>query len=225
VTLIEPLTTSYYDALQTQLNTRLSWATFRVSYTFGKMLSYGTNDNANNGSDPLGLLKNDDRGLDENDRRHAISWSSMFSLPHGVQVATIVSIRTGNPWDINAGADLDGYTIDRTERPTGLVKNAGGTESQVNLEIINAYRASRKAAPITMDQLTQGNGDKLLDIRLTKSIKLGGTRRADLFIEGYNVLNAVNYEPPTGSMASASFAIRTVARDARQIQWGAKFVF
>jgi len=35
----------------------------------------------------------------------------------------------------------------------------------------------------------------------------------------------VNYEPPTGSMASASFAIRTVARDARQIQWGAKFVF
>jgi hypothetical protein len=225
VTLIEPLTKSYYDALQTQLNTRLDWATFRISYTYGKMISDGTNDNANVSTDPLGLLGNNDRGLDENDRRHAVSWSSMFALPYGIQLSTIVSLRTGNPWEINAGIDLDGYTSDRTERPAGLVKNAGGTESQANLDIINAFRATRKLPSITMDQLTQGSGDKLLDIRLTKSIKLHGSQRADLFIEAYNVLNAVNYEPPSGALSSTSFAVRTAARDARQIQWGAKFVF
>ncbi len=225
VTLIEPLSKSYYDALQTQLNTRLDRATFRISYTYGKMISDGTNDNANVSTDPLGLLGNDDRGLDENDRRHAVSWSSMFALPYGIQLSTIVSLRTGNPWEINAGVDLDGYTSDRTERPSGLVKNAGGTESQASLDIINAFRATRKLPSITMDQLTQGSGDKLLDIRLTKSIKLRGSQRADLFIEAYNVLNAVNYEPPSGSLSSTSFAVRTVARDARQIQWGAKFVF
>ncbi len=225
VTLIEPLTKSYYDALQAQLNTRFDWATFRVWYTYGKMISDGTNDNANVSTDPLGLLGNDDRGLDENDRRHAVSWSSMFSLPYGIQLSAIVSLRTGNPWDVYAGIDLDGYTSDRTERPTGLVKNAGGSASQSSLDIINAFRATRKLAPITMDQLTQGSGDKLLDIRLTKSFSLGGSRRADLFIEGYNVFNTVNYEPPSGSMSSASFAIRTAARDARQVQWGAKFAF
>ena len=225
VTLIEPLTTSSYNAVQTQINTRFDWATFRVSYTLAKMTSDGTNDNANVSTDPLHLLGNNDNGLDENDRRHALSWSSMFTLPFGVQLSAIVSLRTGNPWEINAGVDLDGYTADRTERPSGLPKNAGGTKSQANLDIINAFRASRKLAPITMGQLTQGSGDKLLDIRLTKSINIGGTRRVDLFIEGYNVLNTVNYEPPSGAIASASFAIRQSARDPRQIQWGAKIVF
>ena len=139
-------------------------------------------------------------------------------------MSAIVSLRSGNPWEINAGVDLDGYTADRTERPSGLVKNAGGTKSETNLSIINAFRASRKLAPITMDQLAQGSGDRLLDLRLTKSIRLG-SQRIDLFIEGYNVTNSVNYEPPSGAITSASFAIYTAARDARQIQWGAKFVF
>ena len=49
--------------------------------------------------------------------------------------------------------------------------------------------------------------------------------RADLFFEAYNLLNAVNYENPSGNMSSGSFAIRTVARDARQLQWGARFSF
>ncbi len=226
VTLIEPLTTSYYDALQAQLNTRAKWVTFRASYTYAKMISDGTNDNANVGSDPLGKLNNDDRGLDENDRRHALSLSAIFALPYGVQLSTIVSLRTGNPWDVRTGVDLDGYPDSgRQDRPTGLVKNAGGTESQASLDIVNAYRASRKLAPITMDQLTQGNGDKLVDLRLSKSFKLGGSKRADVFLEGYNILNTVNYEAPSGVMTSASFAVRTVARDARQIQWGARFVF
>jgi hypothetical protein len=225
VTLIEPLTDSLYNALQAQLNSRIRWTTFRVSYTYGKMRSFGTNDNANVSTDPLHLLGNDDNGLDENDRRHALSWSSVFSFKWDIQLAAIISLRSGNPWEINAGVDLDGYTADRTERPPGLVKNAGGWESQANLDIINAFRAGRKLAPITMEQLTLGSGDRLLDLRLTKSIALGVAKRIDLFIEGYNVTNAVNYETPTGAITSGSFAIRTVARDARQIQWGLKFSF
>jgi len=225
VTLIEPLTDSMYNALQTQLNSRLSWGTYRVSYTYGKMRSEGTNDNANVSTDPLHLLGNDDRGLDENDRRHALSASAILDLPWRIQLSAIISLRTGNPWEVNAGVDLDGYTADRTERPSGLVKSAGGTESETNLAIINAFRATRKLAPITMEQLTRGSGDKLLDLRLTKSIGLGGAKRADLFIEAYNLTNAVNYENPTGAITSASFAIYTVAKDARQIQWGVKFIF
>ena len=190
-----------------------------------RCVSFGTNDNANVSTDPLHLLGNNDNGLDENDRRHALSWSSVLTLKWDIQVAAIISLRTGNPWEINAGVELDGYTADRTERPSGLVKSAGGWESQANLDIINAFRAGRNLAPITMQQLTLGSGDRLLDLRLTKSIKLGGAKRLDLFIEGYNVTNAVNYENPAGAITSASFAIRTVARDARQVQWGTKFTF
>ena len=75
-----------------------------------------------------------------------------------------------------------------------------------------------------MDLLTQGSGDQLVDVRLMKAIRLA-SQQLDLFFEGYNLFNHVNYENPSGNMSSASFAVRTVARDPRQLQWGARFRF
>jgi hypothetical protein len=224
VTLINGMTTSWYDALQTSFKSRLRSATFQVSYTLSKSISHGKNDNSSQISDPWHVIGIDDNGPDENDRRHALSVSSIFQLPYGVQVSAIISLHTGNPWDINTGLDLDGDGISG-DRPAGLVKNAGGWASDANLAIINAFRASRGKAPITMDQLTQGSGDRLVDVRLMKQVTLAGTMRADLFFEAYNLFNTVNYENPSGNMSSANFAIRTVARDPRQLQWGARFTF
>ena len=76
-----------------------------------------------------------------------------------------------------------------------------------------------------MDQLTQGSGDRLIDLRLMKRLAIGVQSRVDLFFEAYNLLNAVNYENPSGNMSSTIFAVRTVARDPRQLQWGARFSF
>jgi hypothetical protein len=74
-------------------------------------------------------------------------------------------------------------------------------------------------APITMDQFALGSGDRWLDLRLTKPIQLRGAKRAELFFEGYNVLNAKNHEPPSGVMTSSSFASLQSARDARPLQF------
>ena len=54
VTLIDGLTTSWYDALQTSLKSRLRSATFQVSYTLAKSVSHGKNDNSSQVSDPVG---------------------------------------------------------------------------------------------------------------------------------------------------------------------------
>ncbi len=224
VTLINGQTTTWYDALQTSLKSRWRSATFQVWYTLAKSITHGKNDNSSQISDPWHVIGIDDNGIDENDRRHALSWSSIFQLPGAVQVSAIVSLRTGNPWDINTGLDLDGDGISG-DRPRGLAPNSGGHASDANLAIINAFRASRGRAPITMDQLTQDSGDKIVDVRVMKQIPLQGTARLGLFFEVYNLLNAVNYENPSGNMSSGSFAIRTVARDARQLQWGARVTF
>jgi hypothetical protein len=144
-------------------------------------------------------------------------------MPYGVQLSAIVSLRTGTPWNITAGQDLNGDGVN-VDRPAGLVKNAGGWESDTNLAIINAFRVSRGRAPITMDQLTQSSGDRLVDVRLMKQITLRRSR-VDLFFEAYNLLNAVNYENPSGNLTSTSFAVRTVARDPRQLQLGARVSF
>jgi hypothetical protein len=224
VTLINSLTDSTYDALQAQLRRRFKGTTWQVSYTLAKAISYDTNDNASFNTDPWNTFGNDDRGLDENDRRHALSVSAIAPLPWGIQLATIVSLRSGNPWDITAGVDLD-RDGNNQDRPAGLVKNAGGTKSEANLAIINGFRQSRGLTAIAMDQLTRTSGDRVVDLRATKQFQLATRLRFDVFLEAYNLLNAVNYENPSGSITSASFTVYTTARDARQIQWGGRIQF
>jgi hypothetical protein len=224
VTLINSLTDSSYDALQAQLRRRVKGSTWQVSYTFAKAISENTNDNASFNTDPWNTFGNDDRGLDENDRRHALSVSIIAPLPWQIQLATIVSLRSGNPWDITAGADLD-RDGNNQDRPAGLVKNAGGLESSANLAIINAFRQSRNLAPIAMEQLTRTSADRVVDLRATKQFSLGPHGRIGIFLEAYNVLNTVNFENPSGVITSGSFATYATARDARQVQWGARFQF
>ena len=224
VTLWDGTTKSWYSAVQTQFRTRYRRANFQVSYTWSKIVSDGLDDNANAVTDPWHTYGNNDRGLDEEDRRHALSWMSLIDMPYGFQISAIVSLRTGPPWNILAGKDLngDGYNIDR---PSGLPKDAGGQNNQANLDIINAYRTSLKLPAVTMAQLTQSDGDKLLDLRLTRGFRLGERNRLDLFMEGYNVLNHANYGPPNGTLSSPAFLIRTIAGDPRQLQWGVRFLF
>ena len=127
-----------------------------------------------------------------------------------------------NYFGLTPGCRNSGNTQDR---PAGLVKNSGGTKSETNLAIINAFRQSRSLAPITMEQLTRTSGDRVIDLRATKAFSLSTHKRLDVFVEAYNLLNAVNYENPSGTISSASFTVYTTARDARQVQWGARFQF
>jgi hypothetical protein len=224
VTLINSLTDSTYDAIQAQLRRRYRGTTWQVSYTLSKAISNGTNDNASFETDPWNTFGNNDNGLDENDRRQALSVSVIAPLPWEIQLATIVSLRSGVPWDITAGVDLD-RDGNNQDRPAGLVKNSGGTKSEGNLAIINNFRQSRNLAPITMEQLTRTARDTVVDLRATKQFTIGVHRRFGVFLEAYNLLNAVNYENPSGVITSASFTTYTTARDARQIQWGARLQF
>ena len=224
VTLINSLTDSTYDALQAQMRRRFKGSTWQLSYTFAKAISNNTNDNASFSTDPFNTFGNDDRGLDENDRRHALSVSAIAPLPWQIQLAAIVSVRSGNPWDVIAGADLD-RDGNNQDRPAGLVKNAGGRASEANLTIINAYRQSRNLVPITMEQLTRTARDRVVDLRATKQFSLGSSGRFAVFLEAYNLFNTVNFENPSGVITSGSFATYTTARDARQVQWGARLQF
>ena len=67
--------------------------------------------------------------------------------PLGIQLATIVSLRNGNPWDVTAGVDLD-RDGNNQDRPAGLQKNSGGTESETNLAM-TGWVGSPVASPIT----------------------------------------------------------------------------
>ena len=61
--------------------------------------------------------------------------------------------------------------------------------------------------------------------RRHQGVPLGNRRRLEAFLEAYNLTNYVTLTGGSSNMGLASFLLRTGARDARQIQWGARFVF
>jgi hypothetical protein len=92
------------------------------------------------------------------------------------------------------------------------------------LALINAYRATRGLGPVD-PELLKPNAIFVVDMRITKAFPIGNRRRLEAFLEGYNVTNYVTLTGGSSNMGLASFLLRTGARDARQIQWGGRFVF
>src|SRR4030095_7939172 len=92
------------------------------------------------------------------------------------------------------------------------------------LALMNAYRATLGLAPATLDMLTL-NSTKGVDVRLNKMVNRGAGRRLQLYLEGFNVLNSVNWNNGSGNIRSATFLVATPGGTARQIQWGGRFSF
>jgi hypothetical protein len=164
-------------------------------------------------------------GYQEGGNRHNLTVSGSTSLPWGLQVSGIVRWLSGSPFTVQAGTDIDGDGQTQSDRPIGLPITVGMGDVAGQLAIINAFRAARNLAPIPASMLDL-DPYVSLDARLTKQIRLGGSHRVDLFIEGYNLTNHVNFNPNVNAnMNSAAFLSRTTAGDPRQIQWGFRYAF
>ena len=216
-------TTSWYNAVETQLRTRVHGAdNIQVSYT----LAYSERDGVSHYQNYFGTMRTPQQyGYQEGGNRHNLAVSGSVHLPWDMQVSGIVRWLSGSPFTVQAGVDLDGDGQTQSDRPVGLSSTVGMGDVATQLALINAFRASRNLPAISADLL---NLDAFLsvDLRLTKQIRLGGSRHADLFIETYNLTNHVNFNPNvTANMNSTSFLSRTTASDGRQIQWGFRFGF
>ena len=126
---------------------------------------------------------------------------------------------------MSAGFDIDGDGQTQNDQPVGLPITVGREDVDESLRIINDLRASRNLAPIPPEYLKLDPFISL-DLRLTKEFRIGSGRTIEGFLEGYNVLNRVNFAGGgNGSIISAAFLVRNAARDARQVQLGARLTF
>jgi hypothetical protein len=65
-----------------------------------------------------------------------------------------------------------------------------------------------------------------MDLGVHKDVRLGGSRRMQLRLETFNVLNRTNLGAPNGNRSNAGFgSITTLAIQPRQMQLGVKFDF
>jgi len=213
---------SWYDALEVQLRTRVRGTdSLQISYAYSRSILDGvTFYSTFRGTDRTPAEK----GYNPTDTPHNLSVAASTSLPWDIHLSGVFRAISGGPLGVSAGVDLDGDLNTQNDRPAGLPPTVGRGDVEGQLTLINAFRASRGLGPVDRDLLKP---DPIinLDLRLTKAFNLGANRRIEAFLEGYNVMNYVTLTGGTGNMSSSSFLVRTGARDARQVQWGARYSF
>ena len=229
VLMLDGFSKSWYDALEMQSNTRIaSRGSLRASYTLSRSYLDGVDFFVTT----RGTQRTPhERGYNPSDQRHNLTLAGTLSLPWSVEVSGIAKLISGSPIKVQAGSDLDGDSIVTGDLPPGIPITVGRERVAESLEAINVLRAGRNLAALD-PALLQLDPYRSVDLRVTKAIPFGGGRRLELLLEAFNVTNHVNFRPPLGNPPNAgasintqSFLVRTVARDARQIQWGLHYAF
>ncbi len=125
---------------------------------------------------------------------------------------------------MTAGIDLDGDLNTQNDRPVGLPITVGRGDVSSQLETINAFRATRNQVAVD-PVLLEPDPIIGVDVRLTKAFAIGGSRKIEAFLEAYNATNYTTLTGGSSNMSLPTFLVRTGARDARQVQWGARYSF
>jgi Carboxypeptidase regulatory-like domain/TonB dependent receptor-like, beta-barrel len=235
VGMLQNFSESWYDALEVQVRRRVGrGSSLQASYTWSRALLDGVTFY----STYRGTQRTPQSyGYNSTDRPHNIVVSAYQSFPYDIQFSIIARYLSGVPIAASSGVDLDGDAITSGDRPTGIPQYVGrgpcpGSSGRApacidvatQLSLMNAYRATLGLAPATLDMLTL-NSTKGVDVRLNKMVNLGAGRRLQLYLEGFNVLNSVNWNNGSGNIRSATFLVATPGGTARQIQWGGRFSF
>jgi hypothetical protein len=235
VGVMQNFSNSWYDALEVQVRRRVGkGSSLQGSYTWSRSLLDGvTFYSTYRGTERTPQSY----GYNSTDRPHNIVVSAYQSFPYDIQFSVIARYLSGVPIAASAGVDLDGDGITSGDRPVGIPQYVGRgpcpdksglvpacTDVATQLALMNAYRATLGLAPATLDMLNLYS-TKSVDVRLTKQVDLHEGRRMQLYLEGFNVLNNVNWNNGSGNMRSATFLVATPGGTARQIQWGGRFSF
>ena len=178
---------SWYRGLMVSVGKRFGGRSqFLASYTLSKAEDTTTDyafsgpqnvgfgrDPANPDGLPLGFEPDLERGPSLQDQRHRLVLSGVYAVGWGVTVSGIVTVGSGRPFNIIAGADLnrDGDTVS-SDRPW-----------------------TNPADPATAIGRNTGLllGTSSVDLRVAKRLAVGGRARLDVMVEMFNVLNHTNY--------------------------------
>ncbi|MBI1875327.1 MAG: TonB-dependent receptor [Acidobacteria bacterium] len=159
-----------------------------------------------------------DKGLADTHRKHQLVGHVTWSLPGGVQVAGLLSARSGRPWNVTTGRDNnnDTFTNDRPDlvNPTGHPRDRNTYSGNFTGRVGNLGRNANI-----------GDAFSTLDVRLSKFVKLPRAR-VEAFIEGFNATNRVNFGLPNGNIRSSTFGQSTAIEGSpRQVEIGFRIDF
>jgi len=195
---------SRYKAMYVRLDKRMSHRTqFLLSYTLAKQTDFAAPQT--NGGRGFGHVTSEsnyslDYGNSDADRRHTLVASGAVLLPYDVNLGAVWTYRSTLPFSALTGTfGVDGQPL----YVPGTTRNQGNRD--LDLGLVNAYRALNGLAPIPASQIDK-NDFNSLDIRGSKSFSLRGPR-LELIAQVFNVLGRDNLSAPlqgnTGQVLNA----------------------
>ncbi len=192
--------------------------TLIANYTYSKAIDDSTDFNSDYAAfDEVKLAA--ERSLSDFDQRHKVVVAAVLDSPwdqsrifSGFELAPIVSYNSGHPFNLLAGADINGDGHFTNDRPPGSSRNSGLGPNYVDF-----------------------------DMRLSRAFKFGEKYSLRIIAEGFNIANRTNYAsvnnivgsdfaPPFNVHGSASLSPSqplgfTAAFPKREIQLGLRFSF
>jgi carboxypeptidase family protein len=160
------------------------------------------------------------------DRRHRLVTSGIVQLPYEFQLSAIGDFRSSLAFFPTTSLDLnhDGYTGDL---PAGVAYGSGCRS--LNLDAINAFRTSRGLAAIPSGGVTCSAFSNV-DLRLSKTLAIGGTHRVELIAQLFNVFNHANFATPINNLTSSAFGQVTqlqpyINAPSRQVEVAVRYQF
>ncbi len=164
---------------------------------------------------PVGFDPDAERGPSSQDQRHRLVFSGLLVAPADVQLSWVVTAGSGRPYNILAGADLNGdgnggaFPPDRARRTPAEAGSSVG----------------RNSATLP--------GHATVDVRVSRRFRVGGPISLDGIFEVFNLLNRTNFTEinnifGTGAYPASpapAFGQFTQAGSPRQIQLALKLNF
>jgi hypothetical protein len=191
--------------------------TMLANYTYSKAIDDSTDFNSDYSAFNEVNLRAE-RSVSDFDQRHKVVMAAVIGSPwkskalSGFELSPIVSYNSGHPFNLLAGADINGDGHFTNDRPPGVARNSGLGPDYVNF-----------------------------DMRLSRAIHLSERSTLQFTAEGFNIANRTNYatvnnivgsnfQPPFNVQGSARFSPSqplgfTSAFAKREIQLGVRFSF
>jgi hypothetical protein len=140
---------------------------------------------------PIGFNAANERGPSLQDQRHRLVMSGLYAAPYGINVSSIVTVASGRPYNVLAGADLngdgDGGTIPGPDRARATLTDPSSS-------------VSRNSATLP----TQAT----VDVRVSKRIAFPGRASLEAIFEVFNLFNRANFTDVNNIFGTGSYPSR-----------------
>lgn len=251
VNMVESWFNSNYNGLQISLQKRFAKAgQVNLAYTWSKSLTDNGSDRSNAPQNTYSWKA--DYGLSPLDRRNVLTISYVYPLPFfensknalagqvlgGWELSGIITYNSGLPLTVTSSLGNDpgglGSVNNGPSAAGGRPDAIGDPYSGSGIGTIDKWFNTAAFAEVPVGQNRPGNAGRGIltapgiarwDASIFKQFKLGELIKLQIRGEGFNILNHANFNAPTVALGNANFGKILGARDPRNFQLGAKFIF